>query len=131
MCILNNFIDFMEVIVCLICTWMWLVFLLQSVSLNGTIKLSLSLLCIFMIWENMDLEIWSDIILMNHSLHHSDVPEYIFNENVQQQRYSSYIKMFHFKQLQCLYFLHALKSVLTLSTKSENRIKNFIFPLSV
>lgn len=33
-----------------------------TVSLNGTIKLSLSLLCIPMIWENMDLEIWSEII---------------------------------------------------------------------
>lgn len=103
------------------------------VSLNGTTKQSLSLLCISMIWENTDLEIWSDNILMDHSLHHSDVPEYIFNENVYYnvQRYSSYIKMFHFKQLQCLYFLHALKSVLTLLTKSENRIKNIIFLLSV
>lgn len=106
-----------------------------EVSLIGTIKPSLSLLCISMIWENMDLEIWPYSILMNHSLHHSDVLEYIFNENVyynmQQQRYSSHIKMFHFKQLQCLYFLHALKSVLTLLTESENRIKNIIFPLSV
>lgn len=72
----------------------------------------------------MDLEIWPDIILMNNSLQ-SDVPGYVFNKrvyyNVQQQRYSSHIKMFHFKQLQCLYFLHALKSVLTLLTE---RIKN-------